>query len=669
MFVRMAGLSLLAAVCGYGQGLRAGAARVDITPEKFPVIVNCGMLERSAQEMKSPLHAKALVLDDGKTRLAMVVVDVCMMPRELIDRAKEAASKKTGIAVNRMMVSATHTHSAPAAMACLGSDAQADFVELLVRRIPEAIEKAVAGLQPAKVGWAVEEDWEHTHTRRWMYKPDKMLTDPFGVVSVRANMHPGYENPNVISPSGPVDPALSVLGVTTADGKPLAMLANYSQHYYGTQPVSADYFGVFSERMRALVGGGDGFVGILSQGTSGDQMWMDYSKAKKDGPVEGYVEGLAQTGLRAWGRIAWRDDVTLAMEEETVRFRRRVADAARMEWARKMVAEMGGRKPKSQPEVYAREQVLVAAEPVRELKLQAIRVGDLGITAIPNEVFAITGLKIKQRSPLETTFNIELANGAEGYIPPPEQHALGGYTSWAARSAGLVPETEPAIVDIVLGLLERVSGKTRRKGEEPEGKYAKLVLETRPFAYFRMGEMEGAELRDIVWGRRAVIEGKYARGLPGPAAEAFSGKAVNRGVHLVGGRVVAPTGILSRAWSVELWFWNGWEGDAVVVSIGKDEVRLKGGRLAVGAAVGMAPVPARAWQHVVMVHDGKAVRVYRNGKFDVEGVVEESLPTQAVVGDGLEGRVDELAIYSRALDPEDVLAHWEAAKGVKVALE
>ena len=63
--------------------------------------------------------------------------------------------------------------------------------------------------------------------------------------------------------------------------------------------------------------------------------------------------------------------------------------------------------------------------------------GGLGITAIPDEVFAITGLKLKMRSPFDMTMNITLANGSEGYIPPPEQHRLGGYTTWPARTAGL----------------------------------------------------------------------------------------------------------------------------------------------------------------------------------------------------------------------------------------
>src|SRR5205814_9925465 len=109
----------------------------------------------------------------------------------------------------------------------------------------------------------------------------------------------------------------------------------------------------------------------------------------------------------------------LAMSQTTLRLGRRVPDSRRLAWAKETLAGVGDRPLKSQAEVLAREQLFLAAEPERELVLQAIRIGALGITAIPNEVFAITGLKLKAQSPLQPTVNIELANGAEGYIPPP----------------------------------------------------------------------------------------------------------------------------------------------------------------------------------------------------------------------------------------------------------
>ena len=87
----------------------------------------------------------------------------------------------------------------------------------------------------------------------------------------------------------------------------------------------------------------------------------------------------------------------------------------------------------------------------------APRRDDLAIGAIPNETNASTGLWLKAHSPVQTTFVVELANGCEGYIPPPELHPHGGYTCWRARTACLEPQAERKIRSGVLELLEKVS--------------------------------------------------------------------------------------------------------------------------------------------------------------------------------------------------------------------
>src|SRR4051794_24899291 len=77
--------------------LGAGAFAQDVTPEKFPISVNGNMTDKKATSAHDPLHARCLVLDDGKTKLAIVVVDSCMIPKEIHDAAKALAEKKTGI--------------------------------------------------------------------------------------------------------------------------------------------------------------------------------------------------------------------------------------------------------------------------------------------------------------------------------------------------------------------------------------------------------------------------------------------------------------------------------------------------------------------------------------------------------------------------------------------
>ena len=94
--------------------------------------------------------------------------------------------------------------------------------------------------------------------------------------------------------------------------------------------------------------------------------------------------------------------------------------------------------------------------PERELKLQTIRIGDLAIASSPCEVYGSTGLKIKKKSPFRTTLNISMANGADGYIPPPDQFPLGGYTTWRARSSCLEESAEPEITASLLEMLERL---------------------------------------------------------------------------------------------------------------------------------------------------------------------------------------------------------------------
>ena len=108
-------------------------------------------------------------------------------------------------------------------------------------------------------------------------------------------------------------------------------------------------------------------------------------------------------------------------------------------------------------DIYARETVLLSEYP-REVPiiLQTLRIGDLGIAAIPCEVFVEIGLELKRKSPLQPTFTIELANGYNGYLPTPEQHRLGGYETWRARSSYLETEASTKIARTILDLFEQI---------------------------------------------------------------------------------------------------------------------------------------------------------------------------------------------------------------------
>ena len=448
---------------------RAGASAVDISPRTLPAIRNGGFLEASSDRVDDPLHARSLVLSDGRQTLGIVIVDSCMIPRDVCDEIKRRATRQTGIPTNRLLIAATHTHSAPSLMDyCLGSRKDAVYTQFVIPRIVEGIVQAHGRLEPAEAAWAAIEAPDHTHCRRWLHRPGTYARDPFGEMTVRAMMHPGYENPAFLEPAGPVDTTLTVLSVRSTAGRPLCVLANYSMHYFGA---GAGFFGGLLWRLCPLPGSkADARPGRCAA-TGGHHVTRHQWRLALDGLLEtatgrllaaAVCPGVGRSGDASARRGAYRQDVELAMAETTLELSRRLPSAARLEWARQTDTERGDRPPRDQAEVYAQQALWLHEHPTVELVLQGVRVGELGLAAIPNEVYAITGLKLKAQSPLVPLMNLELANGACGYIPPPEQHYLGGYTTWPARTAGLEVDAEPRIVEAVLQLLEEVASTKRR---------------------------------------------------------------------------------------------------------------------------------------------------------------------------------------------------------------
>ena len=152
-------LALAAAcVCGNAHlsaaetGLRAGTAIVDVTPQEWPLVLRGSFFPKPARSSHDPLHVRALAFENGTGRAVIVIVDVIGISRDTLDPVKKRAAEATGWRTDQMLIAATHTHSAPSSRA-EGSVAQIAFGKRLADGMVEAIEKAVASLQPAQVGF------------------------------------------------------------------------------------------------------------------------------------------------------------------------------------------------------------------------------------------------------------------------------------------------------------------------------------------------------------------------------------------------------------------------------------------------------------------------------------------------------------------------------------
>ncbi len=468
----LVGIALtLSCSTGSTPGLQAGAAAVDITPKVWPLPLIGSFSFRPSESAHDPLHVRALVLDDGATQLAIAVVDSCYVQRDVLDDAKQRASERTGIPESNMLVSATHTHSAPPAKPRApfrigqGEDLTANetkYSEQLRAGIADAITQAYETRTAAEAGWGSAQLPEELSNRRWFKKEGTIRPDPFGGTTDTVQMNPGRKD--LVRPAGPVDPEISVLSVRTEDGKPLALLANYSLHYVGGIPrgqVSADYFGEFARLITERLGSPDGFVGILSNGTSADVNNIDFTgKRPRREPFEQVriVAGkVADKSHEAYRAIEHRSDLTLAMGERILALDRRKPTVEGYEQAKKVLTVEDESTLPRRAKPYARRAIELYEGPETvDVKLQAVRIGDLGITALPFETFTEIGLALKENSPLKPTFTISLANGGEGYLPTPAQHELGGYETWLGTNR-VEKQASVKITETLLQLLDEVA--------------------------------------------------------------------------------------------------------------------------------------------------------------------------------------------------------------------
>ncbi len=444
---------------------RAGAATSNVTPP-LGSSINGGFQDGKAVFIHDELHARCLALDDGKTQLVFVVVDSCVIGRDVFDAAKKLVHQATDLPVENLMMSATHSHSCATAQAVGQSEPDPMYQRFLARRIADGVRRALNNLAPAQLGHGSTAVPGQVFNRRWKLKPGTIPPTPLGVTTDQVKTNPGVKNPNLVEPAGPTDPEVAFLSVQTTDGRPLALLANYSLHYVGgvgPGHISADYFGVFSRRIGELLGAGEAeppFVGLMSNGTSGDINNIDFRGGQEKQPPYGRIrivaEEVAQAVAKAVPQVEHRSKVPLAAVQQEIDLGLRLPTPAEVEAAR-VVMQQSKLFPRMETleQVYARETVLLADFPKTvSVPLQVFKIGDLRVSAIPAEVFVEIGLDLKKRH--APTFTVSLANAYHGYLPTPEQHALGGYETWRARSSCLEVGASTKIVAGLDELFERL---------------------------------------------------------------------------------------------------------------------------------------------------------------------------------------------------------------------
>jgi len=466
-FVALAALALanmtsaVAADTSAKRVLRAGAAVADITPPLGEHIIG-GFAPFPATNIHDRLHARCLVLDNGQTRIAFVICDNLGVPREVYDKARKLIAQQSKIVPEKILMAATHTHS--------GTRAHMEkYRPIIVKGIADAVRDAEKNLEPAKIGWGGIDEPSEVFNRRWHVTDEDLMKNPFGGVD-KVRMNPPRGHASLVKPAGPIDPEISLISVQAKDGREIALLANYSLHYVGgvnKGDVSADYFGIFSKRIGGLLDTKSAkppFVGMLSNGTSGDINNINFRK--RSDRYERYekmtqvAELVAKRVNEAHEKIEFHDWVELGSVRREIELKFRKPDEQMQKYFAEILA-----KPDDAPKHHRYErnyadrvQRLLDGPDKVTIPLQAMRIGNLGIAAIPFEVFVEIGLEIKDKSPFADSFTIELANDYHGYLPTPRQHELGGYETWMGTNKVQFDASE-RITKTLLELMDELKEK------------------------------------------------------------------------------------------------------------------------------------------------------------------------------------------------------------------
>lgn len=443
-------------------GFRAGAATSNITPFLGGDIVG-GFTPFPATNVHDELHARCLVLDDGKIRLVLVVCDLLGIGRDVSLEARKLIQENSGIQPEHVLISAVHTHSACDAR---GQTPLNEYNRFVARRIADAVQCAVGTLRPAQIAFVTAEVPEHVFNRRWLMKPGTAPPNPFGGIdAVKMNPPPG--SPDLVEPAGPTDPTISVLALRELGGRPIALFSAYGLHYVGrvgSGDISADYYGMYCRQLELLLDASDldpPFVAMMANGASGDVTSTD--RRRPEPKMEPYVKmrRVADTVARrvhaALAKAEYRGDITLAVRyREPIIARRRVT-AEQIAWAKRTLAQPASTSVKADlPRIYAGRTMRLAESPEAiPVPLQVFRVGPVCIGTMPTEVFCEIGLEFKKQCPIQPALLVSLSHGDLGYLPTPRQFALGGYETWIGTNQ-LEPQASEKMLDALLQMAAEV---------------------------------------------------------------------------------------------------------------------------------------------------------------------------------------------------------------------
>ena len=412
------------------QKIKAGAARTILSPPKGIFLIGYGDRSKGNRGIHDDLTATALVLDNGKSKIAIVALDILCLNEFIVDQVRAACP---GI---EPVLCCSHTHSGPIGYAGEGSGRrEKNYMDSLVGGIVKAIQNAAGASQEAELMWG-EGSADIAVNRR-----EKL---PGGEVIIGEN------------PQGVVDRAVGVLSVKV-DGSRLATVVNFACHGTVWGPdnllVSADWIAAMREKVEGALGGLcfflQGAAGNLNpkMGWGRDDCWeMAVSQGRQVGDSVIGAAGGRQAMITGGELALSRREVWIPFEGQATTekpptvYRKRILKMANFpEWMAFATDYLLNIRYPWKPRIEKQ-----AGSWGTFLRVNTARIGTLALVSFGAEVFTEIGLKVKHFSPAKHTMFASVSDGCISYLPTDAAHADGGYevelATYAYRYPGPLAE-------------------------------------------------------------------------------------------------------------------------------------------------------------------------------------------------------------------------------------
>jgi len=401
------------------------------------------------------LYARSLVVEDGNgTSVVLMTLGIINLGENYMDDIRAEVREQTGIPVENIVISCTHTHSGPAV-----GGASEEYRQLLIERSVASAVDAWNSRIPGRIGTGSTVALE-------LGKNDRRME--YG------GLHP--------------DPEVGIIKIEDKKGKLLGVAFNYGCH-----PSTLDLHNLeFTEDWPHFA-----ISGIKEQ--LGEDIWVAYFQSAQGDVKVGYTAELSAVGAEMGIRDFWYAElkgnemtwsvlealfdiptsgnpgitVTSGYFDFPLRESYPISSVEAERLDREAIGKLEEMENKSDTigkrvldkyrvEVFLSGLTLDAArwvesnpnpEPLTMFQ-QVVRIGDTAFVTFPCEVFSEIGLEVKNRSSVEKTFVIGLASGHGGYMPTAAEYLEGGY---AAVMTHYSPKCEQVLINSSLELIGRVT--------------------------------------------------------------------------------------------------------------------------------------------------------------------------------------------------------------------